>query len=84
MLKKCLCLLFAALLFGCANQPTAKTSEFADVKAADSPKKVCTTETKTGSFIPKRVCRTKAQMEEEEEFAEKVLDKVRSSPNLTP
>ena len=37
----------------------------------EKQRKVCRTETATGSVMPKRVCRTVAQMEEEQRNAER-------------
>lgn len=37
----------------------------------DKQRKVCRTETSTGSVMPRRVCRTVAQMEEEQRNAER-------------
>jgi invasion protein IalB len=40
----------------------------------EKPKKVCRTETATGSVMPKRVCRTPEQVEAEQEAAQRTLD----------
>ena len=46
----------------------------ADSKS-DKQRKVCRTETATGSVMPKRVCRTVAEMEENERRAEEYRDR---------
>ena len=52
-----------------AEQPAA-----ADAKPAKQ-RKVCRTETATGSVMPKRVCRTAEQMEQDERNAEQFRDR---------
>ena len=46
----------------------------ADAKSKKE-RRVCRTETATGSVMPKRVCRTVAQMEEDERRAEEYRDR---------
>jgi hypothetical protein len=41
----------------------------------EKPKKVCRTETKTGSVMPKRVCRTPEQIKAQEEATQRELDR---------
>jgi hypothetical protein len=45
-----------------------------DEAKADKTRKVCRTETRTGSNMPRRVCRTVAQMEDDERRAEQFRD----------
>ena len=52
-----------------AGHAAEQTSE-ADAKPA-KPRRVCRTETATGSVMPKRVCRTAEQIEADERNAER-------------
>ena len=52
------------------SEPTAAS----DAKPKKE-RKVCRSETATGSVMPKRVCRTVAQMEEDERNAEQFRDR---------
>jgi hypothetical protein len=77
----------ALLAFSCAGAALATPHEHAaahdqaapaataeaDAKPAKE-RKVCRSETATGSVMPKRVCRTAAQMEEEQRNAERFRD----------
>jgi len=70
-----------ALLFGVPaaahaageTTPAAAASEAAQ---ADKPKKICRMETRTGSVMPKRVCRTPEQVEADQAAAHAALDDV--------
>ena len=54
---------------------TPAADEAAEAKPAKKPRKICRSETATGSVMPKRVCRTVAQMEEDERNAEQFRDR---------
>jgi hypothetical protein len=54
--------------------PTADAQHDAAAKP-EKPKKVCRTETKTGSVMPKRVCRTPEQIKAEQDAAQDQLDR---------
>src|SRR5687768_4645086 len=59
--------------------PSERQAEQAEQSAAtearpDKQRKVCRNETATGSVMPRRRCRTVAQMEEEERNAERFRD----------
>ena len=58
-----------------ATAPVADTS---GASAADEL--VCTSETPTGSKIPKRVCRTRAEMEQDREQAEELVRRGQNVP----
>jgi len=53
---------------------TAQQTEQADAKPAKQ-RRVCRNETATGSVMPKRVCRTVEQMEEDERRAAEYRDR---------
>ena len=53
--------------------PSAAPSEAAQ---PDRPKKICRMETRTGSVMPKRVCRTPEQAEADQAAAHAALDDV--------
>ena len=55
------------------TDPAAPSAAEADAKQ-DKQRKVCRTETATGSVMPKRVCRTVAQIEEDQRNAERFRD----------
>jgi hypothetical protein len=65
-----------------ANSPAPAPTTDADgdiVVEGDVPKnkrKVCETRTSTGSIVPRRVCRTVAQVEEDERAARDAIDSV--------
>ncbi len=67
------------LLTGCASTPkTDVTDEMIAVHNASVAEKdriVCKMERQTSTYISKRVCRTVAQMEAEEERARELLDR---------
>ena len=79
---------FALIALSCA-MPLAAAAPEADAHAGhatqaaqadddakgDKSRKVCRTETRTGSNMPRRVCRTVAQMEEDERRAEQFRDR---------
>lgn len=75
----------ASLLLGCATpifaaEPEAAAAEAeSDAPTVETPtpdkdRKVCRMETSTGSVMPKRVCRTVAQIEEEQRQAARYRD----------
>lgn len=80
-MKIILCILYIALLYGCASGPTHENKEPADANAAAGSNLICRKEREIGSYIPKTVCRTKAQKEEEQEIAGKIIDKIRDKPD---
>jgi hypothetical protein len=55
------------------HAPATPAAAEADAKQ-DKQRKVCRTETATGSVMPKRVCRTVAQIEEDQRNAERFRD----------
>lgn len=68
----------SAPAFAAASAPStaAPAGEAPAAEAAPAKtKKVCRMETATGSVMPKRVCRTVAQMEEDERNAERFRDR---------
>ena len=67
----------AAPSFAAANDPHAgHTAQPADADARPAKqRRVCRTETATGSVRPKRVCRTVEQIEEDERLAEQYRDR---------
>lgn len=72
-----------------AGMPAVHAQDASSGKPADSPdappilvegqaeKKICRMESSTGSIMPKRVCRTLAQMEEQQEAARMLKEQVR-------
>jgi len=50
-------------------------NETAPEAKPDKERKVCRTETATGSVMPKRICRTVAQIEEDQLRAEQLRDR---------
>jgi hypothetical protein len=52
----------------------AQSDQAGDEAKDDKTRKVCRNETRTGSNMPRRVCRTVAQMEEDERRAEQFRD----------
>lgn len=59
---------------GQASAENAQPSEQAADAKPDKQRKICRTETATGSVMPKRVCRTVEQIEEDERNAERFRD----------
>ena len=80
----------ALLTLFCANAAFAAPQDQANPEASaateteakqDKQRKVCRNETATGSVMPKRVCRTVAQMEEDQRNAERFRDQQNRSGN---
>ena len=65
MRNQLLTLAAAVALSACAGTP----DPVADASVAGGEQLICTREYPTGSHLPKRVCRTKAQIEEDERTA---------------
>ncbi len=57
-----------------AVPPAVSTPAAAKAEKPKKPKMVCTEETSTDSFIPKRVCRTPEQVEAERRAGRQVAD----------
>lgn len=59
-----------------ATEDPAPTATPSDAPAQpEKPKKVCRMETGTGSVMPRRVCRTREQIEADHEAAERTRDR---------
>jgi len=82
-------LLFVAALLGAPAAVSAQSAEPAapaEQAAADAPivvegekeKKICRTESSTGSIMPRRVCRTASEVARQQEEAQRQLDLARS------
>jgi len=72
-----LCIPAAAPVVAIAAETEAPTTDAQQDSAAkpEKPKKICRTETKTGSVMPKRVCRTPEQIKAEQDAAQDQLDR---------
>lgn len=67
-----LALVLAAPTLAAASQGDHSSHTTAEAEAKpEKTRKVCRSETATGSVMPKRVCRTVAQMEQDERSAER-------------
>lgn len=71
-----LCIPAAAPVVAIAAETDAPTTDAQqEAPKPEKPKKICRTETKTGSVMPKRVCRTPEQIKAEQDAAQDQLDR---------
>ena len=66
-----------------AAAPAAAVPDGAAAPPAPQPKLICHMEKPTGSNIGRRICRTKAVLEEDEKQAHDVMDRVHSARNVS-
>ena len=59
-----------------ADEPAPSAAPSEAAAQPDKPKKICRMETRTGSVMPKRVCRTPEQVEADQAAAHDALDDV--------
>ena len=59
------------------EEPADNQEIVVEGEVPEKQRRVCETRTETGSIIPKRVCRTRAQIEEEERIARESVEIIR-------
>jgi len=76
-----LILLVTATLAGCAAEPDTMASDASDTGKADE-QLVCVRERQTGSHIPRKVCRTQAQVDAEREAAREATSRAQQQSSI--
>jgi len=70
---------FAVPVAVAGSETTAQSEATAPPAKAEKPKMICKREPSTGSAIPKRVCRTQRQVDDEREAAKENINSLNDS-----
>jgi hypothetical protein len=70
------------VLAGCESNPFKPDRSNEVSSSGGSSKLICTNERAVGTYISKRRCRTRAQIEQEQEDAQRAINTIRDRPSV--